>query len=96
MVSDISARLIVESGLKSYRIDPSQGTHFFQNVTSFRVGLFTINPYIKEGFYDVEYLNKLDVIYEDDFIRHVRFDSPLDILIDGKRHKGVIMKPINQ
>jgi hypothetical protein len=57
------------------------------------VGLFTINPYLREGFFDVEYLNKLNVIYEDDYIRHIRFDKPLDIMIDGKRHKGVIMKP---
>jgi CheY-like chemotaxis protein len=87
-----AARLIVESGLKNYRIDPSQGTHFFQNVTSFRVGYFTINPFNKEGFYDVEWLNKLDAVYEDEFLRHVRFDRPLEIMIDGKRHKGVIMK----
>ena len=90
-----AARLIVESGLKNYRIDPSQGTHFFQNVTSFRVGYFTINPSNKEGFYDVDYLNKHETVFEDDFVRHIRFDKPLDILIDGKRHKGVIMKPIS-
>jgi CheY-like chemotaxis protein len=89
-----AARLIVESGLENYRIDPSQGTHFFQNVTSFRVGYFTINPYSREGYYDVEYLDKLEVVYEDDYLRHVRFEKPLDIMIDGKRHKGVIMKPI--
>jgi CheY-like chemotaxis protein len=88
-----AARLIVESGLKNFRIDPSQGTHFFQNVTSFRVGYFTLNPYINDGHYDVEYLDKTDVFYEDDYIRHVRFDRPLEIMIDGKRHKGVIMKP---
>jgi CheY-like chemotaxis protein len=88
-----AARLIVESGLKNYRIDPSQGTHFFQNVTSFRVGYFTINPFNKEGFYDVDFLDRLDAVYEDDYIRHVRFDKPLDIMIDGKKHKGVIMKP---
>jgi hypothetical protein len=88
-----AARLIVESGLKNYRIDPSQGTHFFQNVTSFRVGYFTINPFNKEGFYDVDFLDRLDTVYEDDYIRHVRFDQPLNIMIDGKRHKGVIMKP---
>jgi CheY-like chemotaxis protein len=88
-----AARLIVESGLKNYRIDPSQGTHFFQNVTSFRVGYFTINPFNKEGYYDVEFLDKLETVYEDDYIRHVRFEKPLDIMIDGKRHKGVIMKP---
>jgi CheY-like chemotaxis protein len=89
------ARIIIESGLKNYRIDPSQGTHFFQNLTSFRVGYFTINPYINEGYYNVDYLNLLNVIYEDDFIRHIRFDEPLEIMIDGRSHKGVIMKPLH-
>jgi CheY-like chemotaxis protein len=88
-----AARLIVESGLKNYRIDPSQGTHFFQNVTSFRVGYFTINPFINDGYYDLEYLDKLNSVYEDEYVRHVRFEKPLDVMIDGKRHKGVIMKP---
>jgi CheY-like chemotaxis protein len=88
-----AARIIIESGLKNYRIDPSQGTHFFQNLTSFRVGYFTINPYINEGHYDVDYLNKLEVIYEDRFLRHVRFTDPLEIMIDGKKHRGVILKP---
>jgi hypothetical protein len=88
-----AARIIIESGLKNYRIDPSQGTHFFQNLTSFRVGYFTINPYINEGYYDVDFLNKLEVIYEDYFIRHVRFVNSLEIIIDGKKHKGVILKP---
>jgi hypothetical protein len=84
----------VESGLKNYRIDPSQGTHFFQNITSFRVGYFTVNQYINEGFYDAEWLDKLDVVFEDEYVRHIRFNNPLEIMIDGKRHKGVIMKPI--
>jgi CheY-like chemotaxis protein len=88
-----AARIIIESGLRNYRIDPSQGTHFFQNLTSFRVGYFTINPYIREGYYDVDYLNALDVVYEDSYIRHVRFQDPLEIMIDGKNHKGVILKP---
>ena len=89
-----AARIIVESGLKNYRIDPSQGTHFFQNLTSFGVGYLTINPYINEGYYDVDYLNRLDVVYEDSFIRHIHFDKPLEIMIDGRRHKGAIMKPV--
>ncbi len=88
-----AARIIIESGLENYRIEPSQGTHFFQNLTSFRVGYFTINPYIKEGFYDVEYLNGMNAVYEDEYIRHVTFEKPLDIMIDGKEHKGAIMKP---
>lgn len=87
-----SARIIVESGLKNYRIDPSQGTHFFQNLTSFRVGYFTINPYINEGYYDVDYLNSRNAVYEDDYLRHITFDKPLDVMVDGKKHKGVILK----
>ena len=88
-----AARIIIESGLENYRIEPSQGTHFFQNLTSFRVGYFTINPYINEGFYDVEYLDGLNAVYEDEYIRHVTFEKPLEIMIDGKDHKGAIMKP---
>jgi CheY-like chemotaxis protein len=87
------ARIIVESGLKTYRIDPSQGTHFFQNLTSFRVGYFTINPYINEGSYDVDFLNGMKSKYEDEHLRHIRFDVPLEIMVDGKTHRGVIMKP---
>jgi hypothetical protein len=87
------ARIIVESGLENYRIDPSQGTHFFQNLTSFRVGYMTINPFIKDGYYDPDFLNTLPAVYEDDFLRHVRFGSELDILIDGKTHRGAVMKP---
>jgi CheY-like chemotaxis protein len=90
-----AARIIIESGLRNYRIDPSQGTHFFQNLTSFRVGYFTVNPFINEGYYDVEYLNNLKVEYEDNYIRHVSFQEPLEIMIDGKKHKGVILKPSN-
>ncbi len=86
------ARVIVESGLENYRIDPSQGTHFFQNLTSFRVGYFTVNPFIGDGHYDLEYLEKQPAVYEDDFIRHVHFDQPLTVLVDGKKTKGVVMK----
>jgi CheY-like chemotaxis protein len=88
-----AARIIIESGLKTYRIDPSQGTHFFQNLTSFRIGYFTINPYIREGSYDVEFLNSIDALFEDEHLRHIRFEKSLEIMVDGKAHKGVIMKP---
>ena len=87
------ARLIVESGLDNYRIDPSQGTHFFQNLTSFRVGYFTIHPYIKDGFFDVDYLDSLPAEYEDDTIRHVHFDEPLTMIINGRTNSGVLMRP---
>jgi len=89
-----AAMLIIESGLKNYRIEPSQGTHFFQNLTSFKVGYFTINPYKKDGFWDIEYLKKFEAIYEDEFVRHIHFDKELLIKIDGKNSKGVVLKPL--
>ena len=88
-----AARVIVESGLDNYRIDPSQGTHFFQNLTSFRVGYFTINPFIHDGFYNLDYLSAQPAAYEDEFIRHVRFDSPIRIEIDGRKNFGVVFLP---
>jgi hypothetical protein len=87
-----AARVIIESGLDNYRIDPSQGTHFFQNLTSFGVGYFTLNPFIHDGYYDVGYLKDKQVIYEDSFIRHIRFEGPLQIIIDGRKNKAVIFK----
>lgn len=88
-----NARLIVESGLSHYRVDPSQGTHFFQNLTSFRVGYFTVNPYIRDGYYDVDYLSTLPAAYEDEYLRHVRFGHALQIFIDGRNKLGVVIKP---
>jgi hypothetical protein len=88
-----AARVIVESGLENYRIDPSQGTHFFQNLTSFRVGYFTVNPYINDGYYDVDFLAAQPALYEDEYIRHVRFEKPMRIGIDGKKNFGVVFKP---
>ena len=87
------ARVIVESGLDKYRIDPSQGTHFFHNLTSFRIGYFTVNPYIGEGHYDSGYLETCDAHYENEYIRHIRFKSPIKVQIDGKHSKGAIFKP---
>lgn len=88
-----NARIIIESGLENYRIDPSQGTHFFQNLTSFRVGYFTINPFIDDGYYDLDYLNQMPAHYEDEFIKHIRFEEPLLAEIDGKNTLGVVYKP---
>ncbi len=87
------ARVIIESGLKDYRIDPSQGTHFFQNLTAFRVGYFTINPFMNDGHYDLTFLNEQPAVYEDKFIRHVRFESQCLVMIDGSKNQGVILKP---
>ena len=88
------AKVIAESALKDYRIEPSQGTHFFQNLTSFGVGYFTITPFVEGGgFFDEAYLNAQPAIFETDFIRHVRFEHPLVIKINGKKKLGVVMKP---
>lgn len=87
-----NARVIVESSLENYRIDPSQGTHFFQNLTSFGVGYFTINPSIDDGWFDENYLNSLPAEIETTYLRLVHFDHPITIKIDGRRSLGVVMK----
>jgi len=87
------AQVIVESGLSHYRIDPSQGTHFFQNLTSFGVSYFTINPFQKDGTFDIDFLNEQPAVYESEYIRHVRFKKPIVIKVDGRKSKGVVMKP---
>ena len=89
------ARLIVESGLENYQIEPSQGTHFFQNLTSFKVGYFTINPFKKDGFWDLDFLSEAEAVYENDFVKHIRFKNELLIKIDGKKSTGVVLKPKN-
>ncbi|MDP4239329.1 MAG: PEP/pyruvate-binding domain-containing protein [Bacteroidota bacterium] len=88
-----NARLIVESGLSTYRVDPSQGTHFFQNLTSFGVVYFTINPFLHDGSFDTEFLNAQPAVYESEYIRHIRFDKPIVMKVDGRKNKGVVMKP---
>ena len=88
-----NAKVIVECGLENYRVDPSQGTHFFQNLTSFGVGYFTINPFKGEGWFDEDYLNQLPAVEETEYLRHVRLHAPIVIKMDGKRSLGVVMKP---
>ncbi|MBP9637156.1 MAG: phosphoenolpyruvate synthase [Bacteroidaceae bacterium] len=88
-----AAQLIVEAGLTNYRVDPSQGTHFFQNLTSFGVGYFTINSFLGDGIYDQAYLDNLPAITETKYIRHVRAEKPFIIKIDGKKNIGVVLKP---
>lgn len=88
-----AARVIVEAGLTNYRVDPSQGTHFFQNLTSFGVGYFTVNPYMEDGIYRQDFLNAQPAVEETKFIRHVRFDKPVVVKMDGKKKIGVVMLP---
>ncbi|MDE6089678.1 MAG: phosphoenolpyruvate synthase [Duncaniella sp.] len=95
-----AAKLIVESSLPNYRIEPSQGTHFFQNLTSFGVAYFTIDTNAKRkpgdpvtDLYDVDFLNAQPAVYESDFVRIVTFSSPLAIGVNGLKGTGVVVKP---
>jgi len=88
-----NAKVIVECGLENYRIDPSQGTHFFQNLTSFGVGYFTINPFKEDGWFDETFLNEQPAVVETEYLRHVRFENPIVVKMDGKKSIGVVLKP---
>ena len=85
-----TARVIVEAGLTNYRVDPSQGTHFFQNLTSFGVGYFTINAYMNDGLYNQELLNSMPAVEETKYLRWVHFDKPLAVKMNGKKKIGVV------
>lgn len=85
-----AARVIVEAGLTNYRVDPSQGTHFFQNLTSFGVGYFTINAYMNDGLYNQELLNSMPAVEETKYLRWVHFDKPLSVKMNGKKKIGVV------
>lgn len=86
------ARVIVECGMEHFRVDPSQGTHFFQNLTSFGVGYLTINPFLGDGFFNTDILCSEETAQETEFVRHIRLPQPLFIFIDGKANKGIIKK----
>lgn len=88
-----AARLIVETALSNYFIEPSQGTHFFQNLTSFGVGYFTLNPQIKDCLYDENFLDRQEAVQETQFLRVVRFEQPLTVKINGKKSEGIVIKP---
>ena len=89
-----AARVIVEVALKNYNIDPSQGTHFFQNLTSFGVGYFTVDTNTEEGgFVNKEILDAMPAVEETPYVRHVRFAHPMRILMDGKKQEGAVLIP---
>ena len=87
------ARLIVECALPSFRIEPSQGTHFFQNLTSFGTGYFTIDPSAGNGYIDMEAFDSMPAVHESEYLRVVEFPTPLTIAINGLKSKGVVRKP---
>lgn len=87
------ARVIVETGFADFRVTPSQGTHFFQNLTSFNVGYFTINPDAGDGFVDWDWLAAAPALHETAYVRHLRFDRPVVVKMNGKLGEGIIFKP---
>ena len=86
-----AARVIVEVALKNYRVDPSQGTHFFQNLTSFGVGYFTIDENRNDGCFHKATLDAMPVVEETEHVRVVRFEKGLRIMMDGKKGEGVVV-----
>ena len=90
--SDISeAKALVECSLPDFRVDPSQGTHFFQNLTSFNAGYVNVDPYSRRGdSLDLAPLDALPAVFETQWLRHVQLDSPLTVCIDGKAGKALI------
>ncbi len=87
------ASVIVETGFKDLNVTPSQGSHFFQNITSFRIGYFTVNSYINLGFINWDWLLEQQPIEELNFIRHLQFKEPITVKINGHKNKGIILKP---
>jgi CheY-like chemotaxis protein len=87
------ARVIIEAGFADFKVTPSQGTHFFQNLTSFNVGYFTVNPDAGEGFVDWDWLAAAPAVRATPYVRHLRFDRPIVVKMNGKQGEGVIYKP---
>ena len=87
------ARVIVEAGFKDFRVTPSQGTHFFQNLTSLNVGYFTVNQDVGEGFVDWDWLADQPAVEEVGCVRHIRFDDPVVVTMNGTKQQGIIRKP---
>lgn len=87
------ARAIVESGFRDFRVAPSQGSHFFQNLTAFQIGYFTVNPDAGDGFIDWDWLARQPAVEEHDCVRHLRFEEPLVVMMNGKLSRGMIFKP---
>ena len=84
------AKVIVECNLPDFNVEPSQGTHFFQNVTSLGIGYMTINPSAGDGIFRLDRLDAMAADYEGEFLRRVHFDEPLYVYVDGKSNKGIV------
>lgn len=87
------ARVILEAGLPDLRVEPSQGAHFFQNLTSSRVGYFTVNQDFGQGSLDWSWLEAQEAAGSTEFVRHIRLTEPLSVLLDGESGEGVVLRP---
>jgi hypothetical protein len=87
------ARVIVEAGFRDMAVTPSQGSHFFQNLMAFQVGYFTVNPESGQGVLDWEWLGQNSAFEEKECVRHLRFDEPLVVVMNGMTREGMIFKP---
>ncbi len=87
------ARAIVEAGFADFKVTPSQGSHFFQNLAAGNIAYFTVNPDVGEGFVDWAWLAAQPAVAEKEFVRHLRFDQPIVVTVNGRSHAGVIAKP---
>ena len=87
------AKTIIESSFKDFMVEPSQGSHFFHNITSFMVGYFTVNAFKKEGFVDWDWLLQQPAVETKAYSKHLRFEEPVIVKMNGKENKGIIVKP---
>ena len=87
------ARAIIETSFKDMAVEPSQGSHFFQNITSFMVGYFTVNSVQKNGFVDWDWLLTQEALENKTYTKHIRFEKPIIIKMNGHENKGIILKP---
>ena len=87
------ARAIIETSFKDMTVEPSQGSHFFQNITSFMIGYFTVNNISEKGFVDWDWLLLQKPLEIKEFTRLIRFEKPIVIKMNGHQNKGIIMKP---
>ena len=85
--------MIVEAGFRDFRVTPSQGSHFFQNLTAFQIGYYTVNPEAGEGSIDWEWLSRQPSLAEKGCVRHLHFDDSIRVIMNSRTGKGVIFKP---
>ncbi|MFQ6113577.1 MAG: PEP/pyruvate-binding domain-containing protein, partial [bacterium] len=90
------ARAIVEAGFKDFDVSPSQGSHFFHNLSSFMVGYFTVNSFKNEGYIDWDWLLQQEAVEETSYVRWLQFNKPITIKMNGRQNKGIILKPQNR